>query len=469
MTARIERLPVPWPHLAVLGMAVLVGLLAGLSPMLALAAVFGLAFVGIALANLTAGLCVFAVLTFVDSVLPAGGALSAPKLMGALLMVSWLAHLTTDEGRRRRLFEHPAFLYVLALFVLWVTFSLMWAEESAPVLDAAFRYLPNALLFPITYWAIQTRDQALWLIGAFVIGTLISAAYGLMSPVDPSEAGRLTGATGNANETAAALGAGAALAAALALALKEPVLRVAAAFILPLCLYSMFLTLSRGALVALAAMLVTAVVIAGRRRGPALAAAAVAALFCVGYFAVIAPPEATERLFESDGGAGRSDIWRVGWRMVEANPIAGVGAGNFANTSVHYLIEPGAIVRDEYIVDTPKVAHNMYLEILAELGIIGMALFLTILGYALYCALKAIRRFGELGDRQMEIVSRALFVALIGLLVSDFFGSRQFNKQLWLLMSIAPALLGIARTSAEAKAATAESEDYELNPAAISR
>ncbi len=155
MAARLERLPVPWTHLAVLGAAVLVGLLAGLNPMFALAAVFGMAFVGIALANLTAGLCVFAVLTFVDSVLPAGGALSAPKLMGALLMVSWLAHLTTDEGRRRRLFEHPGFLYVLALFVLWVTFSLMWAEESAPVLDAAFRYLPNALLFPITYWAIS--------------------------------------------------------------------------------------------------------------------------------------------------------------------------------------------------------------------------------------------------------------------------------------------------------------------------
>ena len=155
--------------------------------------------------------------------------------------------------------------------------------------------------------------------------------------------------------------------------------------------------------------------------------------------------------------------------MVEANPVAGVGAGNFANTSVHYLIEPGAIVRDEYIVDTPKVAHNMYLEILAELGIVGMTLFLTILGYSLYCALKAIRRFGELGDRQMEIVSRALFVALIGLLVSDFFGSRQFNKQLWLLMSIAPALLAIARTSSEAAAAAAADEDYEASPAAISR
>jgi O-antigen ligase len=448
LAARVE-FPIRWAQVAVLGVGVFVGLLAGVSPVLALGAAFGLAFVGIALANLTAGLCVFAVLTFVDSALPAGGAFSAPKLMGALLVVSWLAHLTTDEGSRRRLFEHAGFLYVLMLFVVWVLLSLMWAEQSAPVLEAAFRYIPNALLFPITYSAVRTREQALWLIGALVIGTLISAAYGLGTPTDPGDADRLSGAAGNANETAAALGAGAALAAALALALKEPALRIAAAFILPLCLYSMFLTLSRGALVALGAMLITTVLIAGRRRGPALIAAMVAVLLCVGYFVAIAPPTAAQRVLRSDGGSGRTDIWRVGWRMVEANTLAGVGAGNFPNTSIHYLIEPGTIVRDDYIVDTPKVAHNMYLETLAELGVVGLALFLTVLGYALYCALAAVRRFVASGDRQMEIVSRALFVALVGLLVSDFFGSRQFSKQLWLLMSIAPALLGVARTSAE--------------------
>lgn len=472
MTARVE-LPIRWVHVALLGMGAFVGLLAGVNPVLALGAAFGIAFVGIALANLTAGLCVFAVLTFVDSVLPAGGAFSAPKLMGALLMVSWVAHLTTDEGSRRRLFEHAGFLYVLTLFVVWVLLSMMWAEQSAPVLDAAFRYIPNALLFPITYSAVRTREQALWLVGAFVIGTLISAAYGLGTATDPGDADRLSGAAGNANETAAALGAGAALAAALALALKEPALRLAAAIVLPLCLFSMFLTLSRGALVALAAMLVTTVLVAGRRRGPALVAALVAAVLCVGYFVAIAPPAAAERVLRSDGGSGRTDIWRVGWRMVEANPVIGVGAGNFANTSVHYLLEPGAILRDDYIVDTPKVAHNMYLEILAELGVIGFALFLTVLGYSLYCALAAVKRFGAAGDRQLEIVSRALFIALVGLLVSDLFGSRQFSKQLWLLMSIAPALLAISRVELEDQEAAAQeledAERYDSMPAAISR
>ena len=49
------------------------------------------------------------------------------------------------------------------------------------------------------------------------------------------------------------------------------------------------------------------------------------------------------------------------------------------------------IVRDDFIVDTPKVAHNTYLQILAELGIVGFALFLTILVFSLVCAFKAHR------------------------------------------------------------------------------
>jgi hypothetical protein len=33
----------------------------------------------------------------------------------------------------------------------------------------------------------------------------------------------------------------------------------------------------------------------------------------------------------------------------------------------------------------------------------------------------------------------------VGLLAADFFGSRQYSKQLWLLMSLCPVLLEISR------------------------
>ena len=48
----------------------------------------------------------------------------------------------------------------------------------------------------------------------------------------------------------------------------------------------------------------------------------------------------------------------------------------------------------------------------------------------------------------MELLSRAVVVALVALLAMDFFLSDQFSKQLWLLLALCPALLAIAAEQA---------------------
>ena len=133
--------------------------------------------------------------------------------------------------------------------------------------------------------------------------------------------------------------------------------------------------------------------------------------------------------------------------MVQAHPGTGVGVGNYQTSAVHYLLQPGVILRPEFIVDTPKVAHNTYLQVLAELGVPGIAMFLAIIGFSLLCILRAARIFERLGDPPMELLSRALLVALCGVLAADFFISEEFSKQLWLLLGLGPALLGIATTA----------------------
>jgi O-antigen ligase len=132
--------------------------------------------------------------------------------------------------------------------------------------------------------------------------------------------------------------------------------------------------------------------------------------------------------------------------MVQAAPLQGVGAGNFPIVSIHYLLAPGALLRDDFIVSNkPKVAHNTYLEVLAELGIIGLTLFLIVIVFAIGCAVRAARYATRLGDREMDILARALVVALAGLLAAYFFISREYSKQLWLLLALCPVMLNIVR------------------------
>jgi O-antigen ligase len=456
MLARAELRPTRLLEAGLLSAAFLVGIVAGLNPPVALGLTIGLVFLGIAMTNLTAGICLFAVGTFLDSVLPADaqGTLSVPKLLGLALILSWLATVTTsDRERRERIFSHPGFLYVLIALVAWTALSASWAENPGAAISAATRYLPNAFLFLILFAGVRTRDQLLWVVGAMVVGASIAAIYGIAFP-SPDDPGRV--GLGNANGAASFLVEGATLAAALAITARDrPALRWASAIVVPLCIIGVFLTLSRGGLVSLAASLIAAVLVAHRHRTAVLTAGLCAVLAAVVYFGAFASTEARQRVLETKGGTGRTDIWKVGWRMVEAHPVVGVGAGNFPTSSIHYLLAPGSILRDDFIVDNPKVAHNTYLNVLAELGIVGLVLFLSVIGFSFYCAGKAIRAASQAGDRQLEVLSRAMIVVLVGILAADFFGSREYDKQLWLVLALCPVLLEISRVELAALPARA--------------
>ena len=460
MTARAELFPNRLLGAALLTSALLVGVLAGYSPPMAIGLTLGVVFLILTLANLTAGVCIFAVLSFLDTVLPVQGALSAPKLLGLMLMLSWLALVTAgDREQRERIFSHPAFLFVLLSFVGWSLLSATWAEYPAAAIETFTRYLPNAFLFLIVFAAVRTREQLLWVVGAFVIGAFLSGVYGLIVPPPAADIGRLAGAGGDPNETAAAMVAGLSLATALAIALRgKPLARMAAGAAGVICMLALFLTSSRGGLIALAVALIAAVFLGGRRRGTMLVAATGAILVTVFYFATIAPESVRERVIHPEGGTGRVDIWTVGWRMVRDNSIQGIGSGNFATSSIHYLLEPGVLLRDDFIVDTPKVAHNTYLQVLAELGIVGFALFMTILLFSFVCAFKAHRVAAAAGDRELDIIARATVVALVALFSAYIFVSRDYGKQLWLLLALCPVMLEIARRELRTRLSAADLE-----------
>ena len=432
--------------------AVGLGLLAGIDPRIAIAAAIGLAFVVLVLGDLTFGLCLFAVVSFMD-LLPAlgGSLLSFSKIVGFLLAISWLAKVTSSQDVRNDfLAAHPIFTFVLGAFIGYAAFSLLWAEDPTVGRTPLMRYALNLVLFLIVYTAVRTPKQFIWVLGAYVTGAAVSATYALLAPPPDTvyrDVTRATGTFGDPNELAAVLVPGLIIAGGLALTLKRaPLLRMAAAGAGVLCAAGIFLTLSRGGLIALAFALLVSLFVSGRWRAQALVVTILVVVSGLAYFSYVASDEAVERVTQLEGGTGRSDLWNIGWRMVEDKPVTGVGVGNFPTASIHYLLAPGAIERDEFIVDQPKATHNTYLQVQAELGLIGFTLFAAIILFAMLCMLRAARIFERRGERTMELVARALFIAVAGLLAADFFISEQYSKQLWLLLGLGPGLLGVAKS-----------------------
>jgi len=432
-------------------LALAMGVVAGINPKYAIAGSFGLAFVALVLVDLTLGLCLFTFLSFLELLLVSEDrSFSFLKVAGFLLMLSWLATISTRREKDKSFIAaHPQFTFVLLAFLSLATLSSYWAEEPGRALDTSWRYFQNMILFLIVYTAVRQREHFTWVAWAWLGGAAFATVPAILNPPRYEEdlTVRISGTIGDPNELAALLVAGTAFAVVMTVISRDsPALRVAAGSATLLFLFGIFYTVSRGGLVALSVAIVAACLMAGRYRVQATVLGVVTALFVVVYFASFAGVDARDRVTTVQGGSGRTDIWKVGWRMVEDKPVLGVGSGNFNVSSIHYLlVSPGAIERDEFIIDKPKVAHNSYLQVLAELGIVGLALFLTILGFSIACALKAARWFGRAGDTQMEIAARGMVVALVGILAADFFITEQYGKQLWLLLGLGPALLGVAK------------------------
>jgi O-antigen ligase len=450
MLARARVQDATGPLLVLAGAAVC-GLLAGVQPLLGVSAALAVAFTVVTLSNLTAGLVLFTVLSFLDVFsATSSGAASFMKVAGALLFGSWyFARLLGRASARGSVARIPAGigLCVVAL-ALWSALSVTWAQSPRSAATAALTFLLDMLLIPIVMAAVRDREQLAWVLSAFVLGAIVSAAYALL---DPSAAGaghygRLAGGIGDANEEAAVLVAAIPLAVALPAVASRAWMRPLGWIGVIVCLFGVFATLSRGGLLALGVVLVCAVLFGGRWRSRAALLLVGAALCTVAYYAVLTPLAARERVTMTTS-SGRLDIWHVGWRMVQAHPLQGVGAGNFQDAAVHYVQAPGLIASANLIVDAPHVAHNVYLELLADLGIPGLLAFVGVAMFSLLAGLRAARAFERQGDAGLELAARCVVLALIGFLAADVFLSGEFSKQLWLTFALCAALLGLAHHS----------------------
>lgn len=435
----------------VAGFAALLGLVAGIAPEIAIGLAVAIAFLVLISSDLATGVMLFAAISFFETV-PGLGGTSLTKFVGLLLALAWAATLATrPDAKTDFLRVYPRISGVLLAFLAWNGLSFAWSEHPAAAFDALSRLALNAILFLIVFTAIRSERDVVRVFWAFIIGASVAVMVGVATGSGPTpygEAARISGGANDSNELAAVLVASSALAAGLAfVARRKPALRTVAFGACALSLAGIVLTVSRSGLIALGVAVVAAVIFAGRWRPRVLAMSAMVVFSAVFYFAFLAPETARERVTTSEeGGHGREDIWTIAWRMVEAHPVRGVGAGNFSTSSIHYLlIQPGVLRRSDFIVDTQKVAHNAYLQAWAETGVIGLALFLGLILGLLGCSFNAIKRFERDGNLLMEVLARAQLVGTIGILSSLFFASNQYNKQLWLLLGLGPAMLAIAK------------------------
>jgi O-antigen ligase len=132
---------------------------------------------------------------------------------------------------------------------------------------------------------------------------------------------------------------------------------------------------------------------------------------------------------EAEGN--RLVAWNAGLGMIRAHPLAGIGLDNFKILMPLYA-DPKARV------DT--IAHNVYVEIAAEMGVPGLLVFLAILYFSYHTLQQTSRRLQGSGPQFLRQVALGLQAGLVGCAVALFFVSGQYQKLLWLMVFLSMCL-----------------------------
>lgn len=377
-----------------------------------------------------------------------------------LVLGIWWAWLSLREDRR--LVITP--IAVAFIFFLIGTLASLWNTTSLPEsLAEISRWIVTILAYVIMVNSVQTRREMNWLIGAMLIAGMSEALLGLaqaysgFGPASFNVGGLLTrayGTIGAPNSFAGYINMSLPLALALAVyqwgkwgaaRSAAPLLERSAFLSWRLLRKSLFMsvlaltlfwtvltTLSRGAWVGLLFGVVAMVLALGKRAAGAIALLFAGIISLVGLSLVGAlPPTVSDRfgllvsqltLFDPRGVTPTPENFAVVERMVHwqaagnmflSNPWTGVGIGNFNVLFTEFGVQGWVYSRGH--------AHNYYLHMLAETGVVGLLFYLFMLATAVVVGVRALRRVRAAGDSYGEAVVIGALGVLITLMAHNFF------------------------------------------------
>jgi putative inorganic carbon (HCO3(-)) transporter len=427
LTSRAASLTRPGlsEELLIVGVALGLTVAAVLSPMALPLAVSGLVFILAALRfkPLLPAVVFFLPLTpFLDWNFPIRDLATLVRFsLFAGVVVYRLSH---GKGLREWLWNGWLTRAVLGYFVVAVTS----VAFNAITLDAQRELMRLAsyvcFYYVITDW-IQTQGDTRTLLKVLMVSTIAvalfglyqvmiggySAVYDVLYPVQdeirqiPPWEGRITSFLEHYNGLAAYINLVVPFCLVFALRGTDPTLRTLSKWCMALASVALLLTQSRGGLLAYVAILMVSAYMLAPDRKTRMRRLAVVLVVCV--LAASVAGLFFQRLGEIDDytAVSRLAIWGGAFTVFARSPVVGAGFGNLRPLIGGLLGLPEGWMGD---------AHNLYLELLAESGLVGLIAFAFLIVSALRAARKCMR---QSRDEFAWLIGIADFAALCGVLV----------------------------------------------------
>jgi O-antigen ligase len=269
----------------------------------------------------------------------------------------------------------PSVPFVLmSLFVAWGSLSYLWTADAEASNTLIPLWLQNLGMVGLIWELAVRRARQLLLMQAYVFGTFVSAADTLFSYLRGQEVNyqRYAGSGFDPNDLGLVLALSLPISFYLATVQRRS--RVVWVYRLQqlLAISAIGLTSSRAAFISAAVALIYVPLASLNMAFREKCAFLLLGVITVGCALTLLPASSWQRLrgtgteLEEGTWDARKPIWSAGLEVFQDHPIRGVGAGAFDAATQR------ALVKEE-------VAHNTFLSILVEEGLLGFGLFLLFL------------------------------------------------------------------------------------------
>jgi len=372
-----------------------------------------------------------------------GGFGTVTKLIGVLAA----AMLTFYVVRTKRVINPPVALFAWLTYIAWVCASIAWAIDPALSLASIGILLSLFLLYVVSTLVPVTPFELRVVLAAIAVGGLCAAAYGAYAFRSgmPTSNNRFylqssnTDAAIDPNHFAASLLLPIAIVLMAALSTRNMLLKFGLFVCAGVLMTGVYASASRGAFVAVLAMVVYFVWKSRKRLQIVFlaAAASVSGLFL--------PTAMWSRILKDPGnGSGRTVIWSVGLDALHRYWLLGAGILNFPNAYDQSYLKIYSPVFQQWSM----AAHNILVQTAVELGVVGIGILVWVVA-SQFRILKDIKP----GD-ELYTVRIGLEAAFIGMLTASMFLDVLFWKYSWLTFMA----MALARSAAiDARPVRAES------------
>lgn len=395
-----------------------------------------------------------------DAAMGAYGGLSISATTLALfgLYLSWFFRRLA--AKRTDLQPAVQFNAALLLYVAITALSVVVASDVSLSLFEVYLVVEAYLVYLYVANNVRTERDVLFVVSLLMASCLLESAIMIamsrtvtaataapnlpihlhVDPITRGDVMRVGGTVGSSNFAAAYLTMSIATAAGVLFASLARAYKWLAAAVLGVGPVALVFTLSRGGWIALTVSITLLCALVWRRRGLSLKAPLIAilalTLLYLPFHSLIAA-----RFFGDDKGSAESRIplMHLAFRIIEDNPVLGVGANNFTVAMGPYLTSE---FRKEFLF----AVHNKYLLVFSETGIGGFAAYVAFLIGTLRKGWKC----WQFGNDFLSPVALGIAVGIAGHMCHmtvDVFRGRPTQQLLFLLAALISAVYRIGTAS----------------------